>query len=248
MDAYYETDSLRYIDPSKLVIPDPNLDVASLSIEQMVTLHAQLLNELPSFPRGTLAVRRRGERVYYSVQSTENHQRRDKYLSLKTNANLIDLLRIKRMIRTVLRRIRKESQHIKGYRSRLSAKMKIINRPYANNYVFYTNKIYVCSTAEAAIVEMLHKHHVHFEYASPTIVGGRTVYPDFRYLVDGRFIYHEHLGMLDVPDYAENWRIKKERYRYAGIVEGQNLLISTSHDKHIDLVEIEQMLHAHGVF
>ena len=237
-----------YIDPSKLIVPPEDLDAETLSVEQLVTLHAQLLNELPWFPRGTLAVRRRGQRVYYSVQTTVDHRRRDRYLSLKTDSGLIDLLRIKRTIRIALKKIRKASRHLKGYRRRLAAKLAVINRPYAESYIFYTNKIYVCSTAEAAIVEMLHKHHVRFEYAPPTMIGGRILYPDFKYIVDGQPVYHEHHGLLNKLDYAKNQRKKWARYRSEGFVIGKDLLISVAYGKRIDLMEIEQMLHTRGVF
>ena len=244
IDYFGET----YLDSTRLVIPDPELDAAALSVGDLVTLHAKLLYELPYFPRGTLAERHRGRRTYYSVQTTVNHRRQERYLSLKRDSNLIEQLRIKKQIRTALTKIRRASEHLKGYRRRLAAKMSVIGHRYAENYVFYTNKIYVRSTTEAAIVEMLHKRHVRFEYEAPTEVAGWIIHPDFKYIVDGRSVYHEHLGMLDREDYASDWRNRQERYRRAGLKEGTELLISRAHGKYIDLVEIEQMLHTRGVF
>ena len=239
---------MPYFDMSKLFVPDPLLDIESMPVEEMVTLHAKLLFELPYLPEGTLIVRHRGLRAYYSVQTTMAHVRRDRYLSLKQDASLIGLLKQKKLIRSALTRIRKASRCFKGYRRRLAAKYAVIGRRHAEQYVYYTNKIYVCSTAEAAIVEMLHKHRVRFEYAPPTQIGGWIIHPDFRYTVDGRTVYHEHLGRLDDPGYVEDWHRKQERYRYSGLKEGTDLLISVAHGKRIDLVEIEQMLHTRGVF
>ena len=239
---------MPYFDMSKLFVPDPLLDIESMPVEEMVTLHAKLLFELPYLPEGTLIVRHRGLRAYYSVQTTMAHVRRDRYLSLKRDASLIGLLKQKKLIRSALTRIRKASRRFKGYRRRLAAKYAVIGRRHAEQYVYYTNKIYVCSTAEAAIVEMLHKHRVRFEYAPPTQIGGWIIHPDFKYTVDGRTVYHEHLGRLDDPGYVEDWHRKQERYRYSGLKEGTDLLISVAHGKRIDLVEIEQMLHARGVF
>ena len=95
---------------------------------------------------------------------------------------------------------------------------------------------------------MLHKRHVRFEYAPPTMIGGRILYPDFKYIVDGQPVYHEHHGLLNKLDYAKNQRKKWARYRSEGFVIGKDLLISVAYGKRIDLVEIEQMLHTRGVF
>ncbi len=240
--------STPYLAIPELALPKPEVVIESLEVEDLVTMHAKLLYELQYLPRGTLAVRCRGQRVYYSQQTTVNHVRQDRYLSLRQDAIVIEILKKKKLIRSTLTRIHKASRHLRGYRRRLAAKLAIIDRRHADNYIYYTNKIYVCSTAEAAIVEMLHKHHVKFEYAPPTYIGGWIMHPDFKYMVDGRPVYHEHLGMLDNPGYTEDWHRKYMRYHYDGLVDGVDLLISVAHDKRIDLVEIEQMLHARGVF
>ena len=244
----YDTFSSPYLEIAELLVPKPEVIIETLEIEDLVTMHARFLYELRFLPRGTLAVRRRGQRVYYSVQTTLHRRRQDRYLSLKTNANLIEILKKKRQIRSALTRIRKVTKHLPGYSRRLAAKLAIIGRRHADQYIYYTNNIYVCSTGEAAIVEMLHKRHVHFEYAPRTYIGGWHIYPDFKYEVDGRTVYHEHLGMLDETGYTEDWKNKHERYHYDGLVDGTDLLISQTHGKRIDLVEIEQMLHARGVF
>jgi hypothetical protein len=53
-----------------------------------------------------------------------------------------------------------------------------------------------------------------WQYEAPlTGTGGRTVHPDFTIsAADGRTIYWEHAGMLDLPDYARKWELKKEWY------------------------------------
>lgn len=48
---------------------------------------------------------------------------------------------------------------------------------------------------------------------------GRTVHPDFTIAAaDGRTIYWEHAGMLDLPDYARKWELKKAWYSDNGIL------------------------------
>lgn len=47
---------------------------------------------------------------------------------------------------------------------------------------------------------------------------GREVLPDFTInLDDGRTVFWEHAGMLDVPDYASKWELKKKWYAENGI-------------------------------
>lgn len=48
---------------------------------------------------------------------------------------------------------------------------------------------------------------------------GREVLPDFTIAADdGRTVYWEHAGMLDLPDYARKWELKKDWYAANGIL------------------------------
>lgn len=48
---------------------------------------------------------------------------------------------------------------------------------------------------------------------------GREIRPDFTITAsDGRTIYWEHAGMLDLPDYARKWELKKAWYGENGIL------------------------------
>ncbi|MET9227218.1 AAA family ATPase [Lentzea sp. NPDC003310] len=57
-------------------------------------------------------------------------------------------------------------------------------------------------------------------YEEPfTGADGRVVLPDFTISAnDGRMIYWEHAGMLDLPDYARKWELKKAWYEENGIL------------------------------
>lgn len=59
-----------------------------------------------------------------------------------------------------------------------------------------------------------------YQYEAPlTGSDGRTVHPDFTIAApDGRTIYWEHAGMLDLPDYARKWELKKAWYGQNGIL------------------------------
>ncbi|WP_257138192.1 MULTISPECIES: ATP-dependent RecD-like DNA helicase [Streptomyces] len=54
----------------------------------------------------------------------------------------------------------------------------------------------------------------HWQYEGPfTGIDGRVVRPDFTITtIDGRTVYWEHAGMLDLPDYARKWELKKTWY------------------------------------
>lgn len=60
----------------------------------------------------------------------------------------------------------------------------------------------------------------HWQYEGPfTGSDGRVVLPDFTVsTLDGRTVYWEHAGMLDLPDYARKWELKKAWYAENGIL------------------------------
>ncbi|MFD6393315.1 AAA family ATPase [Nocardia sp. NPDC060259] len=59
-----------------------------------------------------------------------------------------------------------------------------------------------------------------WQYEAPlTGADGRVVLPDFTVVApDGRVVYWEHAGMLDLPDYARKWALKKSWYAANGIL------------------------------
>jgi len=58
-----------------------------------------------------------------------------------------------------------------------------------------------------------------WQYEQPfTGADGREVLPDFTFtMADGRMVLWEHAGMLDLPDYARKWELKKQWYAENGI-------------------------------
>lgn len=58
---------------------------------------------------------------------------------------------------------------------------------------------------------------------------GRVLRPDFAVLhpIKRKVIYHEHLGMMDDPEYAMNAIKKLDDYASIGIVLGENLVVTT---------------------
>jgi ATP-dependent exoDNAse (exonuclease V) alpha subunit len=60
----------------------------------------------------------------------------------------------------------------------------------------------------------------HWQYEGPLAGSdGRVILPDFTISTgDGRTVYWEHAGMLDLPDYARKWELKKAWYADNGIL------------------------------
>jgi hypothetical protein len=79
----------------------------------------------------------------------------------------------------------------------------------------------MASKNEVIIAGLLHQLAPgHWQYEEPlTGADGRVVLPDFTISAsDGRTVYWEHAGMLDLPDYARKWELKKAWYADNGIL------------------------------
>lgn len=77
---------------------------------------------------------------------------------------------------------------------------------------------------------------------------GITVHPDFTIYKGGKKIYWEHLGMLQKESYRKNWELKRKNYEGAGIIEGQNLIISNDGlDGNLDSQKIDMLIKEHLV-
>lgn len=69
-----------------------------------------------------------------------------------------------------------------------------------------------------------------YKYECPVVLrNGKTRYPDFTLLdiAHHRVVYHEHLGMLEDPDYRKAALIKLQEYGENGIFTGKNLILTS---------------------
>lgn len=74
----------------------------------------------------------------------------------------------------------------------------------------------------AGLLEQLAPGAWHYE-APLTGSDGRVVRPDFTIAApDGRTVFWEHAGMLDLPDYARKWELKKAWYAENGILSHED--------------------------
>jgi hypothetical protein len=73
---------------------------------------------------------------------------------------------------------------------------------------------FVRSKSEALIANTLHMSDLDFYYEKPLFAKDGTMYlPDFTVAFRGEEYYWEHLGMLDLTDYAEHWNKKECWYK-----------------------------------
>ena len=90
----------------------------------------------------------------------------------------------------------------------------------------------VRSKSEKIIADQYEKLRIPYQYEKPLMLldGNRQVivHPDFTLLKSGEFTeyYHEHFGMMDIPDYCKKALQKIALYRKNGIYEGERLLLT----------------------
>jgi len=84
----------------------------------------------------------------------------------------------------------------------------------------------VRSKSEALIDMILYSHKIPFRYEAPLQLDNITFYPDFtiRHPETGQFIYWEHFGLVEQPEYRQNMLSKLELYMSHGIFPNINLV------------------------
>ena len=98
----------------------------------------------------------------------------------------------------------------------------------------------VRSKGERKIANALYEKGIEYRYEKAFSRRGNRVLPDFIIFHEGRMILWEHLGMLDIPEYATKWQRKKLFYESIGFREGENLIVTT--DQKIDGLTIEKIM------
>jgi len=77
------------------------------------------------------------------------------------------------------------------------------------------------SKSEVIIANQLHERNCPFRYEQPLFAGDGTLrLPDFTVTWKGKTFFWEHLGMLDLTEYAEEWKAKRAWYErwFPGLV------------------------------
>ena len=69
------------------------------------------------------------------------------------------------------------------------------------------------SKSEVIIANLLHERQIPFRYEEPLFADDGTLrLPDFTVTWRGETFYWEHLGLLDLEEYAEQWEVKRAWY------------------------------------
>ena len=124
-------------------------------------------------------------------------------------------------------------------------------RPYRQSTYKEENKrirtsrgLAVRSKSEALIIESLYRwYDIPHRYEQEQVVNGVLINPDIT-LEDyaGDEFYIEHLGMMDNPRYARHNFEKLERYYGAGLIPGDNLILTFDRRGTINMGMIEAVI------
>ncbi|MGX8774077.1 MAG: hypothetical protein ACSW8G_03355 [Bacillota bacterium] len=124
------------------------------------------------------------------------------------------------------------------------------NRPYEQSDFMTEFKrhttsrgLKVRSKSEALICECCYKFNLPFRYEQVHLIGDKLIAPDLTFEDYWRdFFFWEHLGMMDNPEYAERNFKKLERYYDAGLVPGDNLILSFDRRGEMDMRIIDDII------
>ena len=222
-----------------------------------------LSGELALLPTGSLIIHRRASRSYYSHQFYLNGKRFQKYIRL---ADLQDFIAQLQRRRSICRRlqglrsrlkhhcrlvhqIRKEQRLAREFElQRQKARQTADQLPFGAQCLHRTLRgEFVASKSEVILADYYYLKGIDYLYSPELRLEGRTFYPDFVLLIDGQRIYHEHLGLLEEPEYARRWEAKREAYRQFGIIEEVNLICTREVNGIIDMSEIHRLLETQGI-
>lgn len=152
---------------------------------------------------------------------------------------------------TLINKLLQEKHSIENVYAKLPAGKQVLTTPattpdniYAKNWIsqpytpkpffpgdpgFYTTSGQrVRSKSEIIIATILEKMHIPYRYEYPLQIGTKTLHPDFYCLntkTHKEFIW-EHFGMMDNPDYSQNFVLKMQTFNSNNFFLGKNLLVT----------------------
>lgn len=102
----------------------------------------------------------------------------------------------------------------------------------------------VRSKSEAMIVKILKQNNIPYRYDAKLNLGNAIIYPDFtiRHPKTGEYIYWEHFGLLDKPNYVKEMIFKLQTFTSHGIMPGINLIVTFENQENPLTFEIIEMM------
>jgi hypothetical protein len=120
------------------------------------------------------------------------------------------------------------------------------NKKYPENRIHPTNKgIMVRSKGEQLIGNALEARNIPYRYEWVQQIEGKEFSPDFAVMrkSDGKVIFWEHFGMVNVEHYTRTMEYKLSHYRTAGIKLWENLIITFEDEKgSVDILTINKLI------
>jgi len=134
----------------------------------------------------------------------------------------------------LLEEIKQDAAEKKAYRTSLFDEFMALLKGYTNTFEFHQqigkylgidkysrgrihetlSGDFVRSKSEVIVANILHQSGIPFEYEARLVApDGSLRAPDFTIEWRGKTYYWEHLGMLDVEDYRQNWELKEAWYK-----------------------------------
>ena len=234
----------------------------------------RLKNEMDSFPEGRVSVRHQGNSYfYYHVKADKEKyigkKNTDTIMALIQKAYVKDVIRVSECEMKSIKDIldiycidAPEDVFInlpearKKYASPVYFGNKFADdwanehydrRPVVRGFGTMKGDI-VRSKSEVIIADRLWANGIPYRYECPLMVNGKIIHPDFTILrlSDNKLIYHEHCGMADKTEYAENMVIRINDYNKEGIYLGDRLFLSfESSNTPLDVTAIDNLINTH---
>ena len=126
----------------------------------------------------------------------------------------------------------------------LAVRPESVDRYYAAHLIHRTSTgILVRSKSELVVAETLTRLGISYDYEKKVEAKDDPTdfrLPDFTVSYEGDTFYWEHLGMLSVPSYKEQWDLKQKWYEDKGYL-GRVITSEDGNDGSIDAAKIEQI-------
>lgn len=136
---------------------------------------------------------------------------------------------------------RKQLQEVYEHQEQL----RVPNKKYPSNYSLRTMRgEKVASKSEMMIADVLFRYGISYQYEKELPLSYNLIFlPDFTIFHNGQVYFWEHLGLMDDPNYRENWYKKRAIYAENGIIETINLIISSeTRDRPLTEAQVERLV------
>lgn len=208
--------------------------------------------ESKKYRTGTLVVRERNGKVYYSEKTngkekgiTANPDRTIKVIrNNQLSANILESRRNIKILEDALKKMKKQSNSAKSellaysFQDRQWMEAEYKTNPFYKESFIYTTKsgTAVRSKSEFLIASALEELRIPYRYEQEMILQGQRIFPDFILRkADGSLIIWEHFGLMQDDEYAAHAAEKLELYRQDGYRQYEDLICTYEGDiKSID--------------